>query len=410
MRTPIGRHGGALAEVRPDDLAAIAIRGVLERSGVAAAAVDEVILGCANQAGEDNRNVARMALLLAGMPDSVPGVTVNRLCASGLTAVNHAARAILAGEAEIVVAGGVESMSRAPYVLGKNSRPYGPSGNQIAYDTSLGWRFPNPALEDIFPLEAMGVTAENIVDTAAAGELPGGPITREEQDTFALTSHARVADAMSAGRFEAETIAVAVQSRSGTRSISLDEHPRVARTDAGMFELTTSLEQLGSLRPAFREGGTVTAGNSSGMNDGAAALVLTSAGMARKLSLEPLAVWYGSSAAGVNPRLMGLGPVPATQRLLSRLNLAIDDIDLIEVNEAFAAQMIAVSRMLRLDPERTNVNGGAIALGHPLGASGARLLTTLIHEMRRRGPEARLGLAALCVGVGQGEAVVVGQP
>lgn len=404
-RTPIGRHAGSLSGVRPDDLAALAIRSVLDRTEIEASSVDEVFLGCANQAGEDNRNVARMALLLAGMPDSVPGVTVNRLCASGLTAVNQAARAILAGEAEIVIAGGVESMSRAPYVLPKNPRPFGPSGNVTAYDSSLGWRFPNPAMQELFPLEAMGVTAENIVEAADAGQIPGGPITRAQQDEFALESHRRAMAAMSSGRFAEEITPVPITDRRTTREVSLDEHPRVRYSADGQAELDTSLEQLAKLKPLFRDGGSVTAGNASGMNDGAAALVMTSARTARRLGLEPMAIWRGSTAVGVDPRLMGLGPVPATRKLLERFGLGVDDVELVEVNEAFAAQVIAVSRMLGLDAGRTNVNGGAVALGHPLGASGARLLTTLVYELERRG--GGFGLATLCVGVGQGEATLV---
>ncbi len=405
LRTPIGRHRGALAGVRPDDLAAHVLRAVVERAGLDPGSVDEVILGCANQAGEDNRNVARMALLLAGFPDHVPGVTVNRLCASGLTAVNQAARAIRSGEAEIVIAGGVESMTRAPYALPKSPRSFGPGGDVTAFDTSLGWRFPNPRMRDRFPLEAMGVTAENIVDAAARGELPGGPITREEQDAFALESHARAVGAMQAGRFDDELVAVSVRERTTTHDVRLDEHPRYTLDD-GVPTLATSLEQLAALRPIFREGGSVTAGNASGMNDGAAALALTSAHMAKTLGLQPLARWMGAGAVGVDPRMMGLGPVPATTRLLQRFGLSVDDLDLVELNEAFAAQALAVIRSLGLATHRTNVNGGAVALGHPLGASGARILTTLVHELQRR-DGSRYGLATLCVGVGQGEATLV---
>jgi 3-oxoadipyl-CoA thiolase len=405
VRTPIGRHGGALAAVRPDDLAAHVLRAAAERVDLDPHDVDEVLLGCANQAGEDNRNVARMAVLLAGFPDEVPGVTINRLCASGLTAVNHGARAIRAGEADIVIAGGVESMSRAPYALAKNPRPFGPSGNATAYDTSLGWRFPNPAMEARFPLEAMGETAENIVDAADRGELPGGPITREAQDAFALRSHERAVAAMAAGRFDDEIVPVTVRERKAAREVRRDEHPRYVLED-GVPRVDTSLDQLARLRPIFREHGSVTAGNASGMNDGAAALVLMSAAAARRRGVAPLARWLGASAVGVDPRLMGMGPVPASKRLLERFGLTVHDVDLVELNEAFAAQALAVMRALGLDAERTNVNGGAVALGHPLGASGARILSTLVHELWRR-DGSRYGLATLCVGVGQGEATLV---
>lgn len=407
VRTPIGRLGGALASVRPDDLAAVAVRAAVERAGVPAEEVEEVYLGCANQAGEDNRNVARMATLLAGLPETIPAVTVNRLCASGLTAVNMAARAILAGEGDAYVAGGVESMTRAPYALAKNPRPFGPPGNQTAYDTTLGWRFPNPRLAELFPLEAMGETAENVYEATRAGEVAGGEVTREEQDAFALASHARAVDAMN-GRFDAEIVPVEVElGRGRTALVERDEHPRYELRD-GRFELATNLGTLASLRPAFRPGGTVTAGNSSGLNDGAAALVLMSAERARALGITPLATWRSSAASGIDPRLMGLGPVDASRKALRRAGIGVSDLDLVELNEAFAVQALAVMRELALDPEQVNVNGGAIALGHPLGCSGARILTTLLHELgRRRGAGARYGLATLCVGVGQGEATVV---
>jgi acetyl-CoA C-acetyltransferase len=410
VRTPIGQIRGALSQVRPDDLAAIVIREAVRRAGVDAAEVEEVFLGCANQAGEDNRNVARMALLLAGLPHSVPGVTLNRLCASGLTAVNQAARAIRAGEGEIYVAGGVESMTRAPYVLPKNPQPFGPSGNVTAYDTTLGWRFPNPALEALFPLEAMGETAENIHQMSREGRIKDGEITRQEQDAFALESQSRAVRAIQEGRFAREIVPVPVPQRRGDPVLfDTDEFPRYTRS-GDAFRLATDLEQLSRLKPVFRPGGTVTAGNSSGVNDGAAALVLVSEARARRLGLRPLARWLGSAAAGVDPRVMGLGPVPATQKALARAGLSLADIGLAELNEAFAVQAIAVLRELGLDPEITNANGGAIALGHPLGCSGARLLTTLIHEMHRRaglGEPVRHGLATLCVGVGQGEAAVI---
>ena len=410
VRTPIGQIRGALSPVRPDDLAALVIREAVRRAEVDPSEVEEVFLGCANQAGEDNRNVARMGLLLAGLPHSVPGVTLNRLCASGLTAVNQAARAIRAGEGEIYVAGGVESMTRAPYVLAKNPQPFGPSGNVTAYDTTLGWRFPNPALEALFPLEAMGETAENIHQMSREGRIKDGEITREQQDAFALESQSRAVRAIQNGHFAREIVPVPVPQRRGDPvPFDTDEFPRYTRTGDG-FRLATDLEQLSRLRPVFRPGGTVTAGNSSGVNDGAAALVLVSEARARRLGLRPLARWLGSAAAGVDPRVMGLGPVPATQKALQRAGLSLADIDLAELNEAFAVQAIAVLRELGLAPEITNVNGGAIALGHPLGCSGARLLTTLIHEMHRRaglGEPVRHGLATLCVGVGQGEAAVI---
>ena len=410
VRTPIGQVRGALSQVRPDDLAALVIREAVRRAQVDAAQVEEVFMGCANQAGEDNRNVARMGLLLAGLPHSVPGVTVNRLCASGLSAVNQAARAIRAGEGEVYLAGGVESMTRAPYALAKNPQPFGPSGNVTAYDTTLGWRFPNPAMEALFPLESMGETAENIHQMSREGKIKDGEITRQEQDAFALQSQSRAVRAIQNGYFEREIVPVAVPQRRGDPILfDTDEFPRYTRS-GDEFRLSTDLDQLSRLKPVFRPGGTVTAGNSSGVNDGAAALVLMSEGRARELGLRPLARWMGSAAAGVDPRVMGLGPVPATQKALSRAGLSLADIQLVELNEAFAVQSIAVLRELGLGQDITNVNGGAIALGHPLGCSGARLLTTLIHEMQRRaalGELMRHGLATLCVGVGQGEAAVI---
>jgi acetyl-CoA C-acetyltransferase len=410
VRTPIGQVRGALSGVRPDDLAGLVIREAVSRAGVDGSQVEEVFMGCANQAGEDNRNVARMGLLLAGLPDSVPGVTVNRLCASGLSAVNQAARAIRAGEGEVYVAGGVESMTRAPYVFPKNPQPFGPSGNVTAYDTTLGWRFPNPALEARFPLEAMGETAENIYQRSREGGIKDGEITREEQDAFALESQSRAVRALQEGRFRREIVPVVIPQRKGDPTVfDTDEFPRYTRS-GGAFHLATDLDQLAGLKPAFRKGGTVTAGNSSGINDGAAALVLMSERRARQWGIRPLARWLGSAAAGVDPRVMGLGPVPATQKVLARVGLSLEDIQLAELNEAFAVQSIAVLRELGLSQHLTNVNGGAIALGHPLGCSGARLVTTLIHEMHRRadlGENMRHGLATLCVGVGQGEATVI---
>ena len=410
VRSPIGKIRGALSAIRPDDLAALVIREAVARAGLDPAEIEEVYFGCANQAGEDNRNVARMALLLAGLPDTVAGVTVNRLCASGLNAVNQAARAIKAGEGDIFVAGGVESMSRAPYSLPKNPIGFGPSGNVTGWDTTLGWRYPNPKLAALYPLEAMGETAENIFEKSCAGEIDGGEITREEQDRFALQSQERAIHAINAGFFGREIVPVVIPQRRGEDIVvDTDEHPFYRRVN-GRYELATSGEKLAALRPAFRDGGTVTAGNSSGMNDGACALVLMSAEKARRLNLVPLARWVGSAAAGVDPRVMGLGPVSAVRKLLARQDLSSGDIDLAELNEAFAVQAIAVLRELGLSESITNVNGGAIALGHPLGCSGARILTTLLHEMRRRrkaGERMRYGLATLCVGVGQGEATLI---
>ena len=410
VRTPIGKMGGALSSVRPDDLAALVVGEAVRRAKVDPAEIEEVYLGCANQAGEDNRNVARMALLLAGLPNHVPGVTVNRLCASGLTAVNLAARAIRSGEGDVYVAGGVESMTRAPYSHPKNPEPFGPAGNVTSWDTSLGWRYPNPRMEEMFPLEAMGATAENIYDRSKAGTVGGGDISREEQDRYALQSQERAVAAIGAGRFRAEIVPVPIPRKKGDPVLfEVDEYPRYERK-GDRYELTTSREKLAKLRPAFRKGGTVTAGNSSGMNDGAAALVLMTAERAAKLGVRPLARWVASGAAGVDPRVMGLGPIEATRKALRRAGLTIDDIDLAELNEAFAVQSIAVLRELGLREEITNVNGGSIALGHPLGCSGARILTTLLHEMHRRadaGEAMRYGLATLCVGVGQGDAAIV---
>jgi 3-oxoadipyl-CoA thiolase len=392
LRTPIGALGGGLAGIRPDDLAALVLRTMVEKAGLDPALIEEIYLGCANQAGEDNRDIARMASLLAGFPVDVAGVTFNRLCASGLNAVNQAARAILAGEGDVFIAGGVESMSRAPYSIPKSEHGY-PFGNLTAWDTGLGWRYPNPRMVEAYGIESMGETAENIA-------LETG-ITREEQDRFALESHRRAVSAIDSGKFAQEVIPVPVPQRKGEPIVvATDERPR----------RDTSLEALARLKPVFRQGGSVTAGNSSGINDGAAALLMMSDSRARQLGLEPMARWVGSAAAGVPPRLMGMGPVPATRKVLDRNGLSMQTIGLVEINEAFAVQTLAVSRELGLDPERTNVNGGAVALGHPLGCSGARILVTLLHEMRRRLPgqvRPYYGLAALCVGVGQGEAVIV---
>ncbi|MBI3548757.1 MAG: thiolase family protein [Elusimicrobia bacterium] len=390
VRSPVGRLGGALAAVRPDDLAAEAIKAVLARvPKLDPAEIADVYLGCANQAGEDNRNVARMAALLAGLPQSVPGCTVNRLCASGLEAVNAAARCILAGEGDVYVAGGVESMSRAPWSLPKAESAY-PFGNLTAYDTALGWRFPNPRMKKMFPLYTMGETAENVAEKYA--------ISRQDQDALALESHRRAVKA-GQGAFKDELFAVPVPQKKGPDvAVDKDEGPRA----------DTSIEKLAGLKAAFREGGTVTAGNSSSLNDGAAALVLMEAAKAKALGLAPIARWAGSAAAGVDPSFMGLGPVHAIRGLLSRAGVSLDSIDLVEINEAFAAQVLACARELKLPMDKLNVNGGAIAIGHPLGASGARLAAALAHEMRRRG--AKRGVASLCVGVGQGLATLLEAP
>ncbi|HTP00926.1 MAG TPA: acetyl-CoA C-acyltransferase [Anaerolineales bacterium] len=394
IRTPIGALGGVLAAVRPDDLAALVIRCLVERNALDPAQVEEVYMGCANQAGEDNRNVARMAALLAGLPVEVAGVTVNRLCASGLNAVNQAARAIRAGEGEVFIAGGVESMSRAPYSLPKAEGGY-TFGNLTAWDTALGWRYPNPQMKSKHGTESMGETAENI-----AQERPH--LTRENQDAFSVRSHQRAIAAIDSGRFAEEIVPVSIPQRKGEPVlVKTDERPR----------RDTSMESLSRLKPAFRlEGGTVTAGNSSGLNDGAAALLLMSAAKADVLNLKPRARIVTSAAAGVPPRVMGYGPIPAAHKALARAGLKMEDIGLMELNEAFAVQSLAVIEDLGVDPEIVNVNGGAIALGHPLGCSGARILTTLLHEMGRRAGESKrpyYGLATLCVGVGQGEATIV---
>jgi 3-oxoadipyl-CoA thiolase len=377
VRTPVGRYGGGLAEVRPDDLAATAIAAAVERAGIEADDIEDVWFGCANQAGEDNRNVARMGALLAGLPEAVAGVTVNRLCASGLAAVVGACHAVIAGDGDLFVAGGVESMSRAPLVMGKPEKAF-PRGNQTVWDTTLGWRFPNPRMEELFPLESMGETGENVAERWR--------VSREDQDAFALASQQRYSAAAAAGRFADELVPAG--------DLETDEHPR---TD-------TTAEKLASLKPAFKKEGTVTAGNSSGINDGAAALVVASEERAKALGIEPLGAFAGSAVAGVDPRVMGIGPIPAVRKLLERAGVSVDDLDLVELNEAFASQSLAVIRELGLDAEKVNVNGGAIALGHPLGMSGARLVVTLLHELRRRG--GRYGVATMCVGVGQGQAAL----
>jgi 3-oxoadipyl-CoA thiolase len=388
VRTPIGKYGGMLKDVRPDDLSAWVLKKLVERARLDPKLVDDVVWGCANQAGEDNRNVARMATLLAGFPYAVPASTVNRLCGSSLEAVNQAARAIWSGEYEIVIAGGVESMSRAPYVIPKNVSGRALYGNLIAYDTALGWRFPNPTMETLFPLESMGETAENVAEK--------WKVSREDQDAFALRSHRRALKAQQECRFQTEIVAVEILQKNGERvAVAADEGPRA----------DTSLEKLSKLQPAFRKGGTVTAGNSSSLNDGAAAVLIMSASRARELGYSPLARIVSTGIAGVDPRFMGIGPIPATQQALKKAGLTITDIGLMELNEAFASQSLVVIRELGIDPEIVNVNGGAIALGHPLGCSGARILTTLVHEMKRR--KVRYGVATMCIGVGQGITTIV---
>jgi 3-oxoadipyl-CoA thiolase len=392
VRTPMGRYRGALAGVRPDDLAAHVIAVAVERTGIDPADVRDVYLGAANQAGEDNRDAARMAALLAGLPVEVPGVTVNRLCASGLEAVNQASRALRLGEGDLYLAGGAESMSRAPWVVPKPEAGL-PRGPQTMHDTSLGWRLVNPRMAERYSTDSMGETAENVAERYG--------ISRSEQDRFALQSHARATAAAAEGRFANEITPVQAPSpngRDGTVTVEADEGPRA----------DTSLEKLTRLRPTFREGGTVTAGNASTLNDGAACLVLATGERAESLGVPPLARIVSIGVAGVDPAYMGMGPVPAIRRALDAAGMAIGDLDLIEINEAFAAQVLACAGELGIDEERLNVNGGAIALGHPLGCSGARLLTTLAWELRRRG--ARYGVAALCVGVGQGVATIVQNP
>jgi 3-oxoadipyl-CoA thiolase len=387
LRTPFGRYGGALKDVRPDDLAAHVIHALVERNHLDPALIDDVILGAANQAGEDNRNVGRMAALLAGLPVEVPGQTVNRLCGSGLQAVVSAAHAVAYGDGEVFIAGGVESMTRAPFVMAKPSAAF-PRGEQTMHDTTLGWRFTNPRLADAYYPYSMGETAENVVDRCG--------VTRDEQDRFAMASQQRWVAAHQAGRFADEVVTIDVPDGKATRTVDTDEHPRPDAT----------LESLAKLKPAFTRdaSGSVTAGNSSGINDGAAALLVTSEARARELGMRPIARMVASASAGVDPATMGLGPIPAAQKALARAGLTLDELDLVELNEAFAAQAVPVIRELGLDAGKVNVNGGAIAIGHPLGASGARLTATLLHEMRRRG--ARYGLATMCIGVGQGIAAV----
>jgi 3-oxoadipyl-CoA thiolase len=388
VRTPVGRYAGVLSTVRPDDLAARVIEAAVERTGLPVDEVDDVVFGCTNAAGEDNRNVARMALLLAGLPVEIPGVTVNRLCASGLEAVTQAARAVRCGDADLMLAGGVESMSRSPFVMLKPERSQ-PRGDMALVDTTIGWRFVNPRMEELYGTDSMGETAENVAERYG--------VSREDQDEFALASHRRAVEATEAGRFDDEIVTVEVPQPKGPPvSVHSDEGPRP----------DTDLERLAKLRPVFRpDGGTVTAGNSSQINDGASCVVVCSEERASSLGLDPLARVVSTGVAGVDPAYMGVGPVPASAKALQRAGLSIDDIDLVELNEAFAAQVLACARELEIPHEKLNVNGGAIALGHPLGSSGSRLVTTLVHELRRRG--GRYGLATMCIGVGQGMAMVL---
>ena len=389
LRTPMGRYRGALSRIRPDDLAAHVVRAAVERNGIEGERIGDVFLGAANQSGEDNRDVARMAALLAGLPASVPGVTVNRLCASGLEAANQAARSVMLDEGELYLAGGVESMSRAPWVVPKPETGL-PRGEQTMYDTTLGWRLVNPRMAELHSTESMGETAENVAERFA--------VSREDQDRYALRSHQRAVAASEDGGFDEQIVPVELPGKNGAGRFDRDEGPRP----------DTTLEKLAGLRPIFREGGTVTAGNASTLNDGAACLVIGSESAAGGLGKEPLARFVSFGVAGVDPAIMGMGPAEAVPKALAAAGLEIDDIDLIELNEAFASQVLACARELGIDEEKLNVNGGAIALGHPLGCSGARLLTTLAHELRRR--NARYGIATLCVGVGQGLATIIENP
>jgi len=387
IRTAIGRYAGALREVRPDDLAAQVVQAIVQRNTVDPLVIEDVVMGCANQAGEDNRNVARMAVLLAGLPPEVPGQTVNRLCGSGMQAVHAAAQAIAYGNGDVYIAGGVESMTRAPYVMGSPEVGF-PRGPMVLHDTTIGWRFANPRFADVYPLYSMGETAENVADRYG--------ISRQEQDAYAFESQRRTAAAQGAGRFADEIVPVTIKRPRGEPVVvDRDEHPRPE----------TTAERLAALRPAFRQGGTVTAGNSSGINDGAAALLVTSAEWAEREGRRPIARIVATAVAGVDPSYMGIGPVPATRKALDRAGRRIDEMDVVELNEAFAVQVLACVRDLGIDRARLNPNGGAIALGHPIGASGARILVTLLHEMRRR--EGRWGLATMCIGVGQGIATIV---
>ena len=396
VRSPIGKVGGALSVIRPDDLLADVLKGLITRTGIDPALIEDVYAGCGNQAGEDNRDVARMAVLLAGFPTSVGGVTVNRNCSSGLEAVNQAAKAIIAGEGHVFIGCGIESMSRAPLVMPRPST-LPRLGHRSVVDSTVGWRFENPKMNAMYPIVSLGETAEKVADKHN--------ISREEQDIFALESQRRAIEAINSGRFNDEIFPISVpQKKSDPLMFDTDEYPRYIVQD-GQYQLDTSLETLSSLRPAFRKGGTVTAGNSSGINDGAAALLIMSKDKTDALGLKPLAKWLGSAVVGVDPGIMGIGPVSSTNKLLDRLGMTLKDIGLIELNEAFAAQALGVIKELELNPGIINVNGGAIALGHPLGCSGARILTTLIHEMKKQ--ETQYGLATLCVGVGQGVSTLV---
>ena len=409
MRTPVGRHGGSLSAVRPDDLGAVALEALMERTGVPPSEVEDVFFGCANQAGEDNRDVARMSLLLAGFPETVAGATVNRLCGSGLEAVSQAARAVMLGEASVYVGGGVESMSRAPWTVLKPERAF-PTGNATMHDTTLGWRMVNPRMEEMGHTDSLGMTAENVAqerfNITPDEDQPEGlaeeyDVSRETQDRFALRSHQKAVAAQDEKRFREEITPVTVKGRKGDTVVEADEGPR----------RDTSLERLARLKPAFKGEGSVTAGNSSSLNDGAAAVMVVSREYAEAHDLEPMAKVRSMAVAGVPPRVMGIGPVPATKKALERAGITMDDVGLVEINEAFAAQVLACLHEWGMDSEegRLNPNGGSIALGHPLGASGARILTTLVHEMRRR-DDVRYGLATMCIGVGQGIAMVVEKP
>ena len=396
VRSPIGRAGGALSSVRPDDLLADVLKGLIKRTGIDPALIEDVYAGCGNQAGEDNRDVARMAVLLAGFPLEVGGVTVNRNCSSGLEAVNQAAKAIIAGEGDIFIGSGVESMSRAPLVMPRPSTQ-SKLGHRTVFDSTVGWRFENPKMDAMYPIVSLGETAEKIADDLE--------ISRKDQDKFALESQQKAIGAINQGKFKNEICPISIPQRKGDPLIvDTDEHPRYKKVN-GEYSIDLTLEKLSLLKPIFRKNGTVTAGNSSGINDGAAAVLLMSRGKADELGLIPMARWTGSAVAGVDPGVMGYGPVPSTEKLLKRFDLTLDDIGLIELNEAFASQSIGVMRKLNMNPEITNVNGGAIALGHPLGCSGARILTTLIHEIKKR--DTKYGLATLCVGVGQGVSTIV---
>lgn len=401
VRSPIGKFGGGLASVRPDDLLADVYKGLMERTGVDPKLIEDVYAGCGNQAGEDNRDVARMSSLLAGFPVEVPGVTVNRNCASALEAVNQAAKAIATGEGDVYIGSGVECMSRAPWAMGKPDRTP-QMGHPKMWDTTVGWRFNNPKMDAMYPIISLGETAENI-----ATEMQ---ITREDQDAFAVESHRRATAAIDSGKFKKEIVPITIPQRRGDpKVIDTDEHPRY-RKEGEHYVLDTSIEDMAKLRPAFTKDGTVTAGNSSGVNDGAAALLMMSADRANSLGVKPKMRWVASAVAGVDPGVMGYGPVPATEKLLARAGLTLDDIEMVELNEAFAAQTIGCMRRLGLDHDKTNVNGGAIALGHPTGSSGSRILVTMMHEMERRAPTAKrpmYGIATLCVGVGMGVSTLV---